>query len=304
MAKAIIFSQFGGPDVLQLTEVPEPHAGPGEVRVRVHAVGINPLESQIRVGAMEAVFPTTFPSVPGLELAGVVNEVGEGVTTLAVGDEVLGWGAGSYAELVVTGAEQLALKPAAINWEEAAALPVAGETAARGLDALHVVSGETVLIHGASGAVGSVAVQLAVARGATVIGTASAANQEYVRGLGATPVVYGEGLVERVRAVASSGIDAALDAAGYDAIEPSIELTGGTERVATIADAPGSAQFGVPFLAGAATPPASSLGEALGLIEARALRLTVAQTFPFAQAADAQTASVEGHLPGKLVLVL
>lgn len=165
MAKAIIYTQFGGPEVLRLTEVAEPHPGPGEVRVRVRTVGVNPLEHQIREGLMEAIFPTAFPSVPGHELAGVVDEVGEGVTALAVGDEVLGWGAGSYAELVVAPATQLARKPASLAWEEAAALPVAGETGTRGLDELGVAAGETLLVHGAAGAVGAVTVQLAV-RGA------------------------------------------------------------------------------------------------------------------------------------------
>lgn len=205
--EAIVFEEFGGPEVLHFKDgVAEPHAGPGQVRVKVAAVGVNPIEYKIRNGWMEQVFPTALPAVPGNEFAGTIDEVGEGVTGLSVGDEVLGWTeTGAYAAYALAQASAVAPRPNGLEPAEAATLPIAGETAQRVLDLLGVRSGETLLIHGAAGAVGSMGVQLAVALGATVIGTASPANHEYLHSIGAVPVAYGGGLVERVRAVAPQG---------------------------------------------------------------------------------------------------
>lgn len=213
--EAIVYEEFGGPEVLRLTRVDDVHPGPGQIRVAVRAAGVNPVDHKIRNGWMEAAFPTPLPATPGSEFAGVVDETGEGVTGPAVGDEVLGRSVtGAYAAYVLADADAVAPRPEGLGWEEAAALPVATATAARVLDELAVTAGDTLLLHGAAGAVGSAAVQLATARGATVVGTASPANHDYLRVLGAVPVAYGEGLVERVRAAAPQGVDAVFDAAG------------------------------------------------------------------------------------------
>lgn len=300
--EAIVFEEFGGPEVLRLAEAEEPHAGPGQVRVKVKAAGVNPVDYKIRNGWMGEYFPTVFPAIPGLEFAGIVDEVGEGVTGAAVGDEVVGWSVtGSYAQYALS--ESFVLKPAGLDWAEAAGLPVVTETAHRVLDLLGVRSGETLLLHGAAGAVGTAAVQLAVAAGATVIGTASAANHDYLRELGATPVAYGDGLVERVRAAAPQGVDAVFDAAGKGALPASIELRGGTtDRIITIAD-PEAAAHGVPFSGAGTEPPEIAFaGHVLLAAEGR-LRMPVVERFPLEEAAKAQVVSEAGHAPGKLVVI-
>jgi NADPH:quinone reductase-like Zn-dependent oxidoreductase len=301
--QAIVFDEFGGPEVLQTREIEEPHAGPGDVRVKVEAAGVNPADFKIRRGWFQAVMPTTFPAIPGMEVAGVVDEVGDGVTEFAVGDEVVGWAkSGSYAQYALVGA--VAKKPAEISWEQAVALPVAGETAGRVLRELGLKEGETLLLHGAAGGVGAVAVQLAVAQGATVVGTASEVNHDFLRSLGAIPVTYGDGLVERVRAAAPQGVDAVFDVAGKDALPASIELRGGTDRIITIADA-AAQELGVPFSAGGTPPEQQKAGltEQLRLAADGKLRLTVAETFPLADAPKAQQLSEEGHVQGKLVVL-
>src|SRR4051795_2223880 len=255
--EAIVFDQFGGPDVLHEADIEVPQPGPGQVRVRVRAAGLNALDGKIRAGMMEAVRPTTFPAVPGGELAGVVDALGEGVSGVQVGDEVLGWSdPGSYALYAL--ATTVAPKPADLDWQHAVALPVAGETAERVLNLLGVAAGETVLMHGAAGAVGTLAIQLATARGARVIATAGPGNQDYLTSLGATATLYGEGLVERVRALAPDGVDAVFDLAGKGALEDSITLRGGTERIVTIADFRAQ-QLGIPFASGPAEASADRL---------------------------------------------
>jgi NADPH:quinone reductase-like Zn-dependent oxidoreductase len=300
---AITYNEFGGPDVLHLAEVAEPHAGPGQVRLRVVAVGVNPSDCKIREGWLQDIFPVQFPNIPGGELAGVVDEVGDGVSDLAVGDEVLGWSdTGAYAQYAL--ATYVVPKPAGLDWATAAAVPVAGETAARVLDLLGVSAGETLLLHAAAGAVGTVAVQLAVRRGATVIGTASETNHEYLRSLGAIPVTYGEGLVERVRALAPQGIDAVFDAAGKGALPASIELRGGTERIVTIAD-PQAAEFGVLFAAGAGEGrPVKALAEFADRVVDGQVKVITSAVYPLADAVEAGKVSQAGHLRGKLVLLI
>ncbi|NGO76043.1 NADP-dependent oxidoreductase [Streptomyces sp. YC504] len=299
--KAIVFDQFGGPEVLHEADVEVPSPGAGQVRVRVKAAGVNALDGKKRSGMLEAIYPTAFPAVPGGELAGVVDALGEGVTDVQVGDEILGWSdTGSYAEYAL--ATLVAPKPAGLAWQGAAALPVASETAERVLNLLGVAAGETVLMHGASGAVGTLAVQFATARGARVIATAGPANQDYLTSLGATATVYGEGLVERVRALAPEGVDAVFDLAGKGALEDSIALRGGTERIVTIADfrAP---QLGITFSQG---PPQSSRASLAAVAQdAAAGKLTTTVTaYPLAQAAKAQQVSDAGHVRGKLVLTV
>ncbi|CAM5654589.1 NADP-dependent oxidoreductase OS=Streptomyces tendae OX=1932 GN=F3L20_09400 PE=4 SV=1 [Streptomyces tendae] len=298
--KAIVFDEFGGPDVLHEADVETPQPGPGQVRVRVKVAGLNALDGKTRAGALEAMFPTTFPATPGGELAGVVDALGEGVSDVQVGDEVLGWSdTGSYAEYAL--ATVVAPKPSGLSWQDAAALPVVSETAERVLDQLGVTAGETVLMHGASGAVGTVAVQLATARGARVIATAGASNQDYLASLGATPTTYGEGLVERVRALAPNGVDAVFDLAGKGALPDSITLRGGTDRIVTIADF-AAGQLGVTFSAGG-----EHSAERLAVVaqDAAAGKLiTTVTAYPLAKAAEAQRVSDSGHVRGKLVLTV
>jgi NADPH:quinone reductase-like Zn-dependent oxidoreductase len=299
--KAIQFDRFGGTEVLHEADVSVPVPGPGQVRVRVKAAGLNAIDGKIRSGTMEAIRPTPLPAIPGGELAGVVDAVGDGVSAVQVGDEVLGWSdTGAYAEYAL--ATTVSRKPADLSWEDAAALPVASETAERVLNLLGVTEGETVLMHGAAGGVGTIAVQLAVARGARVIATAGPGNQDYLASLGATPTVYGEGLVERVRALAPEGVDAVFDLAGKGALEDSIALRGGTERIVTIADFR-ARQLGIVFASGAQEQSAARLA-ALAEDAANGRLVTTATAYPLEKAADAQQVSDAGHVRGKLVLTV
>lgn len=306
--EAVAFAEFGGPDVLRTQTVEVPAPGPGQIRISVRAAGVNPLDTKIRSGALTDVFPVTLPHVPGVEAAGVVESIGPGVTGLVSGDQVFGATAtGSYAGLALAAADHVTLKPGTLSWEQAAAIPVAAETSYRVLELLGVQPGETLLVHAAAGAVGGVAVQVAVARGLTVIGTASEANHEHLRQLGVIPVAYGEGLADRVRAVAPRGVDAAFDAAGRGgALADSIELTGGTERVVTIADAAGAARLGVRFTSGAggAYRGEPAFAEALALFATGKLQLPIHSVHPLAEAAKAHRESEAGHLTGKIVLTV
>jgi NADPH:quinone reductase-like Zn-dependent oxidoreductase len=299
--EAIVFEKFGGPEVLRLGEVEEPHAGPGQIRIDVRAAGVNPMDYKIRNGWLVEAFPTTFPAIPGNEAAGVVDEVGEGVAGVTVGDEVFGLTTGgAYAQYAISGV--FAAKPAGLEWAAAAALPVAGITARRDLDLLGVTAADTLLIHGAAGAVGTVAVQLAVARGATVIGTASSANHDYLRSLGAIPVTYGDGLVERVRGLAPRGVDAVYDIAGQGALPDSITLRGGsTDRILTIAD-PAGPGLGIPLSTTFLPDAARVLAEQAAQVVDGTLKITIATTLPFADAAKAMQHSETGHVQGKIVL--
>jgi NADPH:quinone reductase-like Zn-dependent oxidoreductase len=298
--KAVRFSQFGGPEVLEIVDLPDPHPGPGQVRVTVRAAGVNPSDWKKRQGLMDEELPQTM----GYEAAGVVDEVGAGVTDVAVGDRVFGLSAEGAAQAELAVLSYYAPIPPSLDFPGAAALPAAIETAARALDQLGVGSGRTLLVNGASGSVGSAAVQLAVARGARVIGTASPANQEYLRSLGAEPVAYGAGLAERVRALAPGGVDLALDVAGSGVLPELIELAGGPGNVVTIADFAGARRCGVRFSSGDAGRAVYVLGEIGGLIESGRFALPVAQAFPLAEVAEAHRASEHGHARGKLVLLV
>jgi NADPH:quinone reductase-like Zn-dependent oxidoreductase len=299
--KGIQFSRFGGPEVLELVELPDPEPGPGQIRVAVRAAGVNPIDWKVRSGAMGG----DLPKRTGQEVAGVVDALGDGVTGVAVGDAVFGGaaGGGGAAELALL--ENYAPVPPSLDFAGAAALPVAVETAVRTLDALEVSAGHTIVINGASGSVGIAAVQFARARGARVIGTAGQANQEYLREFGAEPTTYGDGLVERVRALASDGVDRALDASGGGVLPALVELTGSPDRVVTIADYAGAEQTGVRFSGGMGPERAwHALTEAVELIEAGRFRLPVAQTFPLSDIAEAHRISETGHPRGKLVLIV
>jgi NADPH:quinone reductase-like Zn-dependent oxidoreductase len=298
--KAARFSRFGGPEVLEIVELPDPHPGPGQVRIRVHAAGVNPSDWKKRRGLMDQDLPQTL----GYEAAGIVDEVGAGVTNAAVGMHMFGFTAaeGSQAELAVLA--YYAPIPPSLDFAGAAALPAALETAARALDQLGVTDGSTLLVNGASGSVGGASVQLAVARGAHVIGTASPANHDYLRSLGAEPVAYGDGLAGRVRAFAPGGVDLALDAAGSGGLPELIDLAGGAEHVITIADFQGARDHGVRFSTGESGRALYVLDDIGPLVGSGRFSLPPVQTFPLADIAQAQRLSEEGHVRGKLVLLV
>ena len=304
MVKAARFSRFGGPEVLEIVDLPDPHPGPGQVRIAVRAAGVNPSDWKKREGLMDPELPQTM----GYEAAGVVDELGEGVADVAVGDRVFGLSAEGAAQAELAVLSFYAPIPPSLDFPGAAALPAAIETATRALDQLGVGAGagrgSTLLINGASGSVGSAAVQLAVVRGARVIGTASPANHDYLRSLGAEPVAYGEGLAGRVRALAPDGVDAALDVAGSGVLPELIELADGSEYVVTIADFGGAREHGVRFSSGDAGRAVHALAEIGELIESGRFSLPVARTFPLAEIAQAHRVGEDGHVRGKLVLVV
>ena len=296
-----MFSEYGGPEVLHVANVDAPRPGPGQVRVAVRAAGVNPIDWKARSGVMRDVMPLQLPVVDGREAAGVVDEVGPDVNGVAPGDEVFGFAVGGAAaeEAVL---DDFARKPAGLSWEEAAALPVAVETSLRVFGVLGGVREEqTLVVNGAAGGVGVAAVQIARARGARVIGTASEANHEFLRSLEAEPTTYGDGMVQRIRALAPDGVDLAFDTAGKGGVPDLITLTGDPARVATIADF-GAAALGVKVSGGGEGRAPGALDEAAALTAAGRLSMPV-RTFTFAEAGDAHRISFEGHVRGKLVLI-
>ncbi|MER7541762.1 NADP-dependent oxidoreductase [Spirillospora sp. NPDC127506] len=296
------FTEPGGPDVLRILDLPVPEAGPGEVRVRVMAAGVQPFDLAVREGWMPPGTPEGFPRVPGNEFAGVADAVGEGVTTVRPGDEVLGnCRLNAYAEYVTVPAEALTAKPASMPWEVGGGFPAAVMTPHIALEEMAVGPGDTLLVHAAAGGVGTVAVQLARVAGARVIGTAREANHEYLRALGAIPVAYEDGLEERVRAVAPDGVDAALDGAGGHALDVSLDLVKDRSRIITLVDHDRAAGLGV-----RTTPPekrsASRVAEAARLYDEGRLHIHVRGVFPLERAADAHRKVATGHGRGKVVL--
>jgi NADPH:quinone reductase-like Zn-dependent oxidoreductase len=302
--RAVRFHQYGGFDVLRVEEVGELVPGEGQVVVSVRASGINPVDWKRLHGFLASVAPMEFPAGLGNDVAGVVEQLGPGVSGLAAGDEVLGSSASpAYAEQALCLAEKLVRKPAGVDWPVAGSLAVVIGTAYKTLALLAVEPGETLLIHAASGGVGLAATQLALARGVHVIGTAGQSNQGLLGSLGATPVLYGDGLRERVLEMAPDGVDAVFDASGRGELGLSVELAGGPERVITIA-AQDAAEHGVTFHTsggGADTVPA--LEEVLPLIADRRFVFPIAQTFSLEQVGEALEESESGHAAGKLVLL-
>jgi NADPH:quinone reductase-like Zn-dependent oxidoreductase len=298
--KALQFNEYGPPEVLRVADAPEPHAGPGQVRIAVKAASVNGYDWKVRSGMFAGDKPLDSPAYVGLDGSGVVDEVGEGVTGVAVGDEVFGLGKNTNAELAVLDA--WAHKAPAIDWAVAGAVGVVAETSERALRLLDVKSGDTLFIDGGAGGVGAVAAQMAIARGARVIASAGPDNQDYLREIGVTPVLYGQGLVNRVRAVPGEKIDAVLDAVGKSAIEDLISLAPQPSQVVTIANY-GAAGSGARLTGGAAdSQPMKALAEAAELLEQNKLVVKV-QTFPLERAAEAHRASQAGHGRGKLVLL-
>jgi NADPH:quinone reductase-like Zn-dependent oxidoreductase len=294
------FHQYGDPQVLTLEDAPEPHAGPDQVRIRVQATSVNPVDWKIRAGYLHEVMPVSFPAIPGSDATGVVDEVGEGVTDVEIGDTVFGLAQGGAAELAVLTA--WARVPPGWTTEQAAAAGLACATALAGLDTLGGVSGKTVLIEGAAGGVGSAAVELAAARGATVIGTASERNHDFLRSLGATPVAYGEGLPDRVAAVAPQGVDVALDLAGSGSLADLVAIVGDPARVASAADF-SAPSLGVAIVAGNANA-STNLAAAAELGAAGKYTPRVQATYPLERLPEAQADVAGGHTRGKVVVTV
>jgi NADPH:quinone reductase-like Zn-dependent oxidoreductase len=298
--RALQFTAYGGPEVLTWGDAPEPHAGPGQIRIAVRAASVNPIDWKTLAGAMSGGQPMVGTSYLGYDAAGVVDEVGEGVTGVSVGDDMLGRGQNTQAEYAVL--DSWAVKPTSIDWAVAAAAGVAGETSERGLRLLGVKAGDTIFIDGGAGGVGAAAVQMAVARGVKVIASSSEANQDYLVELGATPVLYGEGEVARVRAAAGGPVDAVFDVAGKTPVEDLISLAPEPAQVLTIANF-AAGQAGARVTGGGAdSHPNEALAEVAELLAQNKLAIKI-QTFPFHRAADAYRISQGGHVRGKLVLV-
>ena len=294
------YTEYGGPEVISLGEAPEPHAGPGQIRIVVRAAGVNPMDWKFRSGMMARGKPLEGVRYLGFDAAGVVDEVGEGVTDVAVGDDVFGQGQNTQAEYAVL--TSWVRKPASVDWAVAAAAGVVVETSERVLRLLGVTEGTKLFIDGGAGGVGSTATQLAKARGAMVIASASEANQGYLREIGAIPVIYGEGMVERVEALQIGKVDAVLDAVGKTPIDDLISLTTEPSQVVSIANF-GAAASGARVTGGGAdSQPKKALAEAAELLEQSKLVIKI-QTFPFDRAAEAHQISQDGHARGKLVLV-
>ncbi|SDE23908.1 NADP-dependent oxidoreductase [Streptomyces griseoaurantiacus] len=295
--RKVSFSEYGGPEVLRLVDAEEPHAGPGRIRVAVRAAGVNPVDWRIREGQFRDRRPLDLPAGTGFDAAGVVDEVGEGLEgEVAVGDRVFGLGTETYAEFAVL--SHWVRMPEGLTYEEAAGYPSVTETALRILRQVGVRSGQTLLVSGAAGGVGSAVVQIARDRGVAVIGTASAANQEYLRGLGALATAYGEGWVERVRRLGE--VDAALDLADSGVLRELVALTGDPDKVITISDL-GAAEAGVRF-SGAEENPRQALAEAADLVARGRLRIPVEKVYTLDEAAAAQADSRAGHTRGRRVV--
>lgn len=304
--RAITYSRYGGADVLELTEQPTPKVGADTVLVRVRAASVNPVDWKVRQGYLDPIMDVHFPVVPGWDVAGVVEKVGLDTPEYRVGDEVFGYvrkdwvHGGTFAEYVSAPVRTLAPKPSSLSFEEAAAVPLAGLTAYQSIQRSGVSAGQTVLVHAAAGGVGGFAVQIARALGATVVGTASESNHAYLRGLGAEPVTYGDGLVERVRAVAPDGVDVVLDYGSPDAVEtaPSLLRDGGT--IASIVDAKARDELGGHYVW--VRPDSADLAALGALIDDGKVRVEVAHVFDLADAAAAHEASASGHVRGKVVV--
>jgi len=301
MSEAIAFSRYGHPDVLAPSQLEVPSPGPGQVRIRVRAVSVNPIDAKIRSGMMDGIFPVQFPVVPGWDVAGVVEEAGQGAAA-AAGDQVFGVASvGGYSEYALL--DRPVAKPAGLPWAAAAALVTVGEAAFRVLKHLGLSAGQTLLILGAGGSVGTIATQLAVARGLTVIGTAGPDDAERLSSLGATAVRYGDGWADRVRAAAPGGIDAVFDTTGAGLLAGAVSLTGDAARVITIAD-PDAAAHHVRFTgADPADRAPEALPELARLMVSGQLTVPVWRDYPLAGAAAAHADLEAGRNHGKIVLL-
>ena len=305
--KAVRFDEYGGVDVLDVREVPVPEPGPGRVLVKVRAAGINPGEAKIREGALHDRWPATFPSGQGSDFAGIVAGPGPAVTGFAPGDEVIGWvdTRSSQAEYVVAEVANLAAKPAGVPWEIAGAIPVAGFTAWAMVRAVSVAAGDIVVVSGAAGGVGSLAVQLARRAGATVIGLAGASNHDWLTRHGVLPVAYGDGVADRIRdAAGHRDIGAFLDTYGGDYVELALDdLKVRPERVDSIVRFDAVARYGIKADGNAAGASAATLAELAGLVATKELEIPLARTYPLSEVRAAYAQLAKGHIRGKIALI-
>ncbi|WP_341954798.1 NADP-dependent oxidoreductase [Microbacterium sp. LWH13-1.2] len=313
MARAIVYTEFGSPDVLHLIETPDPIALSGEAVVRIEAAGVNPIDAKLR-GAKRPSPPITEPRGVGFDGAGVIESLGAGVDAFAVGDRVaIRDTVGTYSSLLAVPVEKLVALPDAVTSAEGAGIGIPAGTAYQVLRSLGLAQGDVLLVHGGSGSVGQAAVQFAVAWGATVIATASPARHDQLRELGATPVSYGDGLLERVREAAPDGVTVALDCAGTDeAIETSLELVADRDRIATIVRGPDAASFGIRAFSGGSPTPlteqelawrAEALQATVDLLAAGDFTIEVGPELPLAEAAQAHELVESGAASGKIVLI-
>jgi NADPH:quinone reductase-like Zn-dependent oxidoreductase len=305
MSKAVRFDEYGGVDVLNVVDVEDPVPGPGQLLVRVKAAGINPGEGKIREGVLHERWPATFPSGQGSDLAGVVEALGDGVDAFRAGDEVIGFtdNRASQAELVAIDAQNATRRPAGVPWEVAGALFVVGATAFAASRAVRPAEGDTVVVSGGAGGVGSLAVQLVRRSGATVIGLASEPNHEWLRGHGVTPLTYGDGVADRIREAAPGGVDAFIDTIGGGYVELALELGVSPDRIDTIADFSAPAKYGVKAEGNAAGASADVLAQLAALIEEGALEMPIAATYPLEQVRQAYAELERNHTRGKIVLL-
>lgn len=314
MTTSVVAMAFGGPEVLSVLDESVGVPGPGHVLVEVRAAGTNPVDYKLYSGAYGK-DPSQLPMRLGMEAAGVVSAVGDDAEGPAgpihPDDEVIAYPIrGAYAALVVVPASTVVPKPSTLSFEEAGGLLLTGTTAVHALTVTGVGSGDVVVVHGASGGVGLMAVQLAVNAGARVIGTASQASHAYLRGLGAEPVIYGDGLVERIRALVPGGVDAAIDAVGSDeAVDASVALVTDRKRIVTIAAFQRGLELGLKIIgAGPGGDPGTEIRaaarlELVRLAEAGKLQVRVAGAYPLSEAATAHRELAAGHTHGKIVLV-
>jgi NADPH:quinone reductase-like Zn-dependent oxidoreductase len=303
--RAVRFAEYGDVEVLNVVEVPEPDPAAGQVLVQVKAAGINPGEAKIREGLLDSLWPATFPSGQGSDLAGVVARTGPGVAGVNVGDEVIGYtdNRASQAEYALVDVRNLTPKPPSVPWEVAGSLFVAGATAYATVRAVTLADGDTVVVAGATGGVGSVAVQLARLADATVIGLASPANSGWLKDHGVIPVAYGDGVADRIRAQASH-FDAFIDTVGDDYVQLALDLGVSAARINTIVNFGAAEQYGVKTEGNAAGASAAVLAELASLIAAGRLELPIAETFPLAEVRAAYRRLEQGHVLGKIVLVM
>ncbi|MFE4588095.1 NADP-dependent oxidoreductase [Streptomyces laurentii] len=305
--RAMAMPEYGGPDTLVPMELAEPKVAPGEALVRVEAAGVNPVDWKLAGGGLDPLMVTHFPLIPGWDVAGVVERNGLDSPEFTPGDEVFAYirkdsvECGGYAEHVAVPVRMLARKPRTLDWAQTAGLPLAGLTALQSADRVRATVGDTVLVHAAAGGVGSLAVQILIARGARVLGTASPANHDFLRGLGAEPVAYGPGLADRVRALAPDGVDAALDYVGGESVDVSVEVLRSPERLASIAD-PRAADVGGHYVW--VRPDGAGLSALAELADAGRLTVVVDRVLPLADAPEAWRLNARGHTRGKLVLAV
>jgi len=303
--KAVKFEKYGDLDVLQVEEVALPVPGTGQVLVKVKAAGINPGEASIRKGLLDKQFPTTFPSGEGSDFAGIIEAVGKDIAGFSLGDEVLGFtnNRGSHADYVLAEVANIIHRPANVPWEQAGALFVAGTTAWAAVKAVSLKPGETVVVSGAAGGVGSIAAQLAQNEGATVIGIAGASNQQWLADHGIIPVTYDEGMAGRIREVSKGKIDAFVDTYGQGYVDLAIELGVPANRINTIIDFGAVAKYGVKADGSAKAANATVLAELAGLLASGKLDMPIAKTYPLTQVREAYRDLEQRHTRGKIVLI-